>query len=250
MCEKQLPILMARCLSVRYEVNQLRAMPNIPYHVDKRVMRMSWTMVSKAEDKSSRVNAVTSPLSMITTILGPLLFIVFMNDMPMSTRTICNVDMYADDSTISACGKNVEEIELKLNNDLQGISNWCDENRMVVNVEKTKIKIVTTRQKWQHLDKTDVNICIKGETPSGRNERLHGLHVDNFLTWKAHIQNIHNTIAENLALLCRIKQYLPYKARTCCTTATFYHTWITAAHSGAMQQHQIASTYSKDVLPE
>ena len=56
-------------------------------------------------------------------------------DMPMSTRTISNVDMYAD---ISACGKNVQEIELKLTNDLQEISNWCDENRMVVNVEKTK----------------------------------------------------------------------------------------------------------------
>ena len=47
-------------------------------------------------------------------ILGPLFFIVIMNDMPMSKRTISNVDMYADDSTISACGKNVPEIELKL----------------------------------------------------------------------------------------------------------------------------------------
>ena len=79
-------------------------------------------------------------------ILGPLFIIVFMNDMPMSTRTICNVDMYADGSTISACGKNVQEIELKLNNDLQEISIWCDENRMVVIVEKSKIMIVTTRQ--------------------------------------------------------------------------------------------------------
>ena len=36
---------------------------------------------------------------------------------------------------------------------------------MVVNVEKTKIMIVTTWQKWQHLDKTDVNICTKGDKP-------------------------------------------------------------------------------------
>ena len=56
-------------------------------------------------------------------ILGPLFFIVFMNDRPMSTRTINNVDMYADDSTTSVCGKNIQEIELKLNNDLQKISN-------------------------------------------------------------------------------------------------------------------------------
>ena len=65
MSEKQLPILMACRLSVRYEVNQLRAVPDIPYHVDKRVMRMSWSMVSKAADRSSRVSAVTLPLSML-----------------------------------------------------------------------------------------------------------------------------------------------------------------------------------------
>ena len=68
-----------------------------------------------------------SGLSEITTgvpqgsILGQLFFILFMNDMPMSTRTINNVDMYADDSTIGVCGKNIQEIELKLNNELQEI---------------------------------------------------------------------------------------------------------------------------------
>ena len=51
MSEKQLPILMACCLSVTYEVNQLRAVPDIPYHIDKRVMRMSWSMVSKPADR-------------------------------------------------------------------------------------------------------------------------------------------------------------------------------------------------------
>ena len=65
MSENQLPILMACRLSVRYEVNQLRAMPDIPYHVDKRVIRMSWSMVSKAADRSSRASAVTWPLSML-----------------------------------------------------------------------------------------------------------------------------------------------------------------------------------------
>ena len=65
MSEKQLPILMACCLSIRYEVNQLRAVPDMPYHVDRRVMRILWSMVSKAADRSSRVRAVTFPLSML-----------------------------------------------------------------------------------------------------------------------------------------------------------------------------------------
>ena len=67
MSEKQLPILMAiKRLFVRYEVNQLRDLPDIPYHVDKRVMRMSWSMVSKTADRSSRASALTLPLSMFS----------------------------------------------------------------------------------------------------------------------------------------------------------------------------------------
>ena len=56
---------MACRLSVSYEVNKLRAMPDIPYHVDKPVLIMSWSMVSKAADRSSRVSAIALPLSMI-----------------------------------------------------------------------------------------------------------------------------------------------------------------------------------------
>ena len=66
MSEKQLPILMACCLSVRYGVNQLRAVPDMTYLVDRRVMRILWSMVSKAADRSSRVRAVTFPLSMLS----------------------------------------------------------------------------------------------------------------------------------------------------------------------------------------
>ena len=65
MSENQLPIVMACCLSVGYKVNQLRAVPDLPYHVDRRVMRILWSMMAKAGDRSSRVRAVTFPLSML-----------------------------------------------------------------------------------------------------------------------------------------------------------------------------------------
>ena len=69
MSEKQLPILMACCLSVRYEVNQLRTVPDMPYHVDRRVMRILWSMVSKAADRSSRVTLERScKIKMVHTV--------------------------------------------------------------------------------------------------------------------------------------------------------------------------------------
>ena len=94
-----------------------------------------------------------------------------------------------------------------LNNDLQEISKWCDENRMVINVEKTKIMIVKTWQKWQHLDKMDINICMKGDTLKVvESEKLLGFQVDNLLVWKVRVQTVHNMFARKLARLFHIKQ--------------------------------------------
>ena len=114
-----------------------------------------------------------------------------------------------------------KEVELKLNNDLQESSNWCDENRMVINAEKMKIMIVMTQQ-WKHLDKNDINIFyFKGnKLQVVENVRLLWLQVDNFLTLNAHIQKTHNTIARKLTLLCRIKNTFHVRRRT------FYNSYL------------------------
>ena len=153
-------------------------------------------------------------------ILGPLLFIMFMNDMPLNVSA--SVDMYADDSTITATGKTTEAVEEKLNNDLHEVSKWCEENKMVINAEKTKMMLVTTRQKWQNLHKTDHDVQINDKNLQVVNgERLLGVEIDHFLSWSSHVQKTHTTIARHIALLCRIKKYLPHQARQ-----TFYHSFI------------------------
>ena len=65
MSEKQLPIYLACCLTVRYEESVLRAMPDMQYHFNKCLMSMLWSMMLKVADRSSRVSAVTLPLSML-----------------------------------------------------------------------------------------------------------------------------------------------------------------------------------------
>ena len=65
-------------------------------------------------------------------ILGPLFFILFMKDLPLEL-THCDIDMYADDSTLTLSASNVPELNEKLSAELKNVAMWCCKNRMAIN---------------------------------------------------------------------------------------------------------------------
>ena len=65
-----------------------------------------------------------------TSILSPLLFILYINDLPLSISN-CNTDMYADDSTIHISGRNISDIQTKVQEDLNRIELWCKDNMSI-----------------------------------------------------------------------------------------------------------------------
>ena len=70
-------------------------------------------------------------------ILGPLLFIVFINDLPLVAPN-GNMDIYADDSTITTSAKTVNQLNENLNEVMDKVSNWCNATKMMPNTDKTK----------------------------------------------------------------------------------------------------------------
>ena len=72
-------------------------------------------------------------------ILGPILFLVFVNDMPLHLNN-STIDIYADDTTLSlsANWNNITSLTQALSNDLENIEKWSTENKMYINTEKTK----------------------------------------------------------------------------------------------------------------
>ncbi len=68
-------------------------------------------------------------------ILGPLLFIIFMNDLAVETENT-ELDMYADDSTLAASAKTLTLVEQKLSSEAAKVEDWCDTNTMAINADK------------------------------------------------------------------------------------------------------------------
>ena len=86
-------------------------------------------------------------------ILGPILFLIYINDLKNCTDLFTL--LFADDSNFLISGKNFTEIKLKLNNELKKISDWFRSNQMSLNPDKTKIMIFNKNENtidWNALN--------------------------------------------------------------------------------------------------
>ena len=89
-------------------------------------------------------------------ILGPLLFLIYVNDMPMAVK--CNLFLYADDTCLVFQSKNVKDIEKQLNEDFANICDWFVDNKLSVQFgeEKTKSILFAAKCKIKKLQKLEI----------------------------------------------------------------------------------------------
>ena len=78
-------------------------------------------------------------------IPGPLLFIIFINDLPLVLQNVY-ADLYVDDTTLHESSSSVSVLNVELNTDLHNVVEWCHENNMVLNTEKKIMLIGSNRR--------------------------------------------------------------------------------------------------------
>ena len=83
-------------------------------------------------------------------ILGPLLFIIFANDLPQCLT--CQVDSYADDSTLTSTKDSIEELNDDLNHNCYLVNQWMYQNQLCLNADKTHLLITGTSQRLSRMN--------------------------------------------------------------------------------------------------
>lgn len=122
-------------------------------------------------------------------MLGPLLFTLYINDIIKVKTEDSTVKLFADDTMIFVSGESAGELETKLQAALNKLENWLNENKLKMNASKTKYMVIRSSRK-------DLSREIRVRTKRGEElERITtmkylGVLLDNRLTFKDHCDYI------------------------------------------------------------
>lgn len=139
-------------------------------------------------------------------ILGPLLFLIYINDIKEASR-ILDIISYADDTTLIGTFEKFKKKRVSVEFEISRISNWLLANKLSLNIIKTKFMIFHKGNK--SLPNTE-NFKINGKAIERVKSFIFlGLTIDDKLTWKNHINKVCNKISKVNGILNKFKNFLP-----------------------------------------
>ena len=136
-------------------------------------------------------------------ILGPLLFLIYINDLPNIIPQLFSI-LFADDTSVFISGKNIQDLTIRLNSQLKELVKWLECNRLSLNVAKTNFMLFSrkTHTETPHIE-------INGQKINKVNHlKFLGITIDDALNWKIHITNTRQKIAKSIGILSKCRKVL------------------------------------------
>ena len=139
-------------------------------------------------------------------ILGPLLFLIFINDFPNCSRFF-KFTLFADDSTLTCKFNNVtaENMALQLEDELHVIHSWLNANRLKLNSDKSHFICFSYRK---NINMRPIKIG-NGTINEVNSTKFLGLILDKNLNFKEHITHISNKCSKSIGILFKLNYFLP-----------------------------------------
>ena len=144
-------------------------------------------------------------------ILGPLLFLVYVNDLYLASNILESI-MFADDTNLFYSHEDIKTLFNIVNNEPIKINDWLKANKLSLNANKTKY---TFFHKLSIRDNIPLKLPILkvNDSPIKRENAIKflGIIIDENLTWKNHISTLENKISKNIGMLYKAKFLLNEK---------------------------------------
>jgi len=141
-------------------------------------------------------------------ILGPLLFLIFVNDISQHVHT-GTANLYADDTLIYCDGLSKEEANFKLQDCINSVANWYRKNNIVINAAKSSTMLVTSRHNNRSLCTQDLDIVINDQHLQNVTTLNYlGVEIDNCLTWHDQVKKVTRILYLKVSKLARLRKSL------------------------------------------
>ena len=137
-------------------------------------------------------------------ILDPILFLLFINDLPNCINK-CQCNMFADDTMIYSQSPTLDGVRSYLQNDVDKLISWLDMKKLHVNVSKSSCMVLSTRKNMTNLEVTINNSPV--QTVS--NVSYLGVKISPNLSWDSQINSTCKKLGHGIYMLRKLKDKVP-----------------------------------------